>query len=58
LVKNLINSLKFYLEVIFMNVNLCGHTCMQKVGVPLQVAYDLAWNINKKDLKFEIQTQT
>jgi hypothetical protein len=41
-----------------MNVNLCGHTCMQKVGVPLQVAYDLAWNINKKDLKFEIQTQT
>jgi hypothetical protein len=37
-----------------MNVKLNGHTCMSESGVPLQVPYDLAWKINKKDLKFEI----
>jgi hypothetical protein len=41
-----------------MNVKLNGHTCMSESGVPLQVPYDLAWKINKKDLKFEIQTRT
>jgi hypothetical protein len=41
-----------------MNVNLYGYTCMEKFGVPLQVANDLSWKNNKKDLKFEIQTKT
>jgi hypothetical protein len=36
--KNLINSLKFYLDMIFMKVNLVGHTCMQEIEVPLKVA--------------------
>jgi hypothetical protein len=39
--KNLVNSLKFYLEIIFMHVNLDIHTCMQEFGVPLQVAIEL-----------------
>jgi hypothetical protein len=34
--KNLVNSLKFYLYVIFINLNLVGYTCMQDIGVPIQ----------------------
>jgi hypothetical protein len=33
----MVNSLKHYLEVIFLNVNLVGHTCIQKFEVTLQV---------------------
>jgi hypothetical protein len=36
--KILVNSLKIYLEVIFLNVKLVGHACMQENEVPLQVA--------------------
>jgi hypothetical protein len=34
----MVNSLKFYLNMIFTNVNLVGHTCMQKFGVLIQVS--------------------
>jgi hypothetical protein len=34
--KNLINSLNLCLEIIFMNVNLDGQTCMQEFGVSIQ----------------------
>jgi hypothetical protein len=36
-----------------MKVNLYGHTCMQKFGVPLQVTYDGLEN-NEKALNFEV----
>jgi hypothetical protein len=36
--KNKLNSLKFYLEVIFMNVNLVDHTCMQEIDVYIPVS--------------------
>ncbi len=39
--ENMNNSPKFYLDMIFMNVNLDGHTCMPKFGVPLHVR--LTW---------------
>jgi hypothetical protein len=35
--KNLVNSLKLYLDLTFSNVNLVGHTYMQDIGVPIQV---------------------
>jgi hypothetical protein len=38
-------------------VNLDGHTCMQKLRVPLQVLLDLVSNLNKKGFKFEFQTK-
>jgi hypothetical protein len=34
--KNLVNLLKFYLNMIFTKVNLVGHTCMQEFGVLIQ----------------------
>jgi hypothetical protein len=36
--KNLVNSLKFYIDLIFTKVNLVEHTCMQEIGVPIQVS--------------------
>jgi hypothetical protein len=36
--KNLVNSLKFHLDLIFTKVNLVGHTCMQEIRVPIQVS--------------------
>jgi hypothetical protein len=39
--KNLINSLKFYLDLIFIKINLVGHTCMQYIGFPIKVSKDL-----------------
>jgi hypothetical protein len=38
--KNLNNSPKFYLDMIFMNVNLGGCTCMQKFEDTVQVAFE------------------
>jgi hypothetical protein len=40
----MVNSLKFHLDLIFMNMNLVGHTCMQEKEVPLQVSICLGWN--------------
>jgi hypothetical protein len=32
----MVNSLKFYLDLVFKKVNLVGHTCMQEIEVPIQ----------------------
>jgi hypothetical protein len=39
--ENLVNPLKFYLDLIFTKVNLVGHTFMQEIGVPIQVSQDM-----------------
>jgi hypothetical protein len=36
--KNLVNSLKFYPNKVFIKVNLVGHTCMPKFRVLIQVS--------------------
>jgi hypothetical protein len=46
-VKNLVNSLKFYPNLIFTTVNLVGHTCMQDYEVSIQVSKRLGLEINK-----------
>jgi hypothetical protein len=46
--KKLVNSLKFYLEVIFMNVNLVGHTFMQELKVSIQVSSWLGLEIKER----------
>jgi hypothetical protein len=33
----MVNSLKFYLDLIFKNVNLVGDTCMQEIDVSIHV---------------------
>jgi hypothetical protein len=40
--KNLINSVKFYLLMIFLNMNLHCLPCMQHLEVPFQVA-NMTW---------------
>jgi hypothetical protein len=44
----MVNSLKFYLEVIFLNVNLVGHTCMQELEVSIQLSIWLGLKIKKR----------
>jgi hypothetical protein len=53
--ENLVNSLKIYHDLIFTKVNLVGHTCMQYIGVPIQVSKDLIQNKGNES-EFEIQT--
>jgi hypothetical protein len=38
--KNLINSLKFHLHMVYLNMNLDWHACIQILDVPLQVGID------------------
>jgi hypothetical protein len=45
--KSPINALKFQLEVIIMTINLDGHTCMQKIGVSIQVLFWLGLEIKR-----------
>jgi hypothetical protein len=45
--KNLVNSLKFYLDLIFTTVNFVGHTCMEKYEVSIQVLIRLDLEIKK-----------
>jgi hypothetical protein len=40
----MVNSLNFYIDLIFININLFGHTCMQENGVPIQVSLWLGLN--------------
>jgi hypothetical protein len=40
--KNMVNSLKFFLDMIFHNVNLVCFTCIQKFEVHLQVV-NMTW---------------
>jgi hypothetical protein len=47
------NSPKLYLDIIFMNMNLDGITCMQSFEDPTQVASRLHL-INKKDLNLNM----
>jgi hypoxanthine-guanine phosphoribosyltransferase len=55
---NLVNSLKIYLEVIFLNMNLVGHTCMQENEVSTQVSLCLVLKIKEKSLNLKFkQTQ-
>jgi hypothetical protein len=49
--KNLINSPKVYLDLIFSKVNLVGHTCMQDLGVPRQLSKWIALKIRSLNLK-------
>jgi hypothetical protein len=35
--ENMVKSLKFYLDLVFKKLNLVWHTCMQEIGVPIQV---------------------
>jgi hypothetical protein len=44
----MVNSLKFYLEVIFLNVNLVVHTCMQELEVSIQLSIWLGLKIKKR----------
>jgi hypothetical protein len=59
--KILVNSLKFYLDLVFTKVNLVGYTCMQEIGLPIQGSLwlDLKirirgwfWNSNQTRLGF------
>jgi hypothetical protein len=43
--KHLVNSLKFYLNLVFTKMNLVGHTCIQDIGVPIQVSIRLGLEI-------------
>jgi hypothetical protein len=54
--KNLVNSLKFYLNRIFTKLNLVGHTCLQKFGVLIQVSKWIDLKI-RNEFEFEIQTK-
>jgi hypothetical protein len=58
---NLVNSLKFYHDLIFSNMSLVGNTCMQEIGVPIQGPIwldlkirrrDWIWNSNQATLGF------
>jgi hypothetical protein len=46
--KNLVNSLKYYIDLIFVNVNLVGHTCMHENEVSIQVSIWLGLEIKKR----------
>jgi hypothetical protein len=46
--ENLVNSLKIYLDLIFTNVNLVGHTCMQEIEVSIQMSIWLYLKIKKR----------
>jgi hypothetical protein len=39
--KYLVNSLKISIDLIFTKVNLVWHSCMQEIGVPIQVSIGL-----------------
>jgi hypothetical protein len=53
--KNLVNPLKFTLDLIIPNVNLVGHTSMPEIGVLIQVSKWIDLKIRKK-FEFKIQT--
>jgi hypothetical protein len=53
--ENLVNSLKFSLEVIFLNMNLVGHTYMQENEVSIQVSICLGLKIKEKSLNLKIE---
>jgi hypothetical protein len=55
--KHLVNSLKFYLNMIFTKVNLGWHTCMQKFGVLIQVSKWINLKI-RNEFEFEIPPHT
>jgi hypothetical protein len=56
--KNLVNSLKFYLDLIFIDVNLVGHTGMEEYEVSIQVSKWLDLEIRKEfEFEFEIQSK-
>jgi hypothetical protein len=59
--KNLVNSLKLYIDFIFTKLNLVGYTCMQEIEVPIHVSIWLdlkirkrvwIWNSNQPHLDF------
>jgi hypothetical protein len=54
--KKLTNSSKFYLEMIFMNVNLFGLTCMKNFEDTIQLAFELDL-INKEGFEFEYELE-
>jgi two-component SAPR family response regulator len=51
--ENLDNSPNFHPDLIFMDVNLDGITCMQKIEDPIQVTFELDLII-KKDLNLNM----
>jgi hypothetical protein len=53
--KNLVNPPKIYLDLIFTTMNLVWYTCMQDLGVLIQVSKQLDLKI-RKEFQFEIQT--
>jgi hypothetical protein len=50
-------SLKISLDIIFTNVKLVRHTCMQDLGVPIQVSKWLDLKI-RKEFEFENSNHT
>jgi hypothetical protein len=54
LVKNLNNSPKFSLGIIFMNMNFDGITCIQKFEDPIQVVFGLNLII-ENGFEFELE---
>jgi hypothetical protein len=52
--KNLRNSLKFYLHLTFKNMNLYLLTCIQEIGVPLQVV-NRTWFKHTKGFELEFE---
>jgi hypothetical protein len=53
--KNSINSPNFFLDMIFMSMNLDGLTCIKKFEVPLQVA-NMTKRENSKMVKLEFES--
>jgi hypothetical protein len=53
--RNLVYSLKFYLEVVFLNVNIVAHTCMQENEVSIQVFIWLGLKIKEKSLNLKFK---
>jgi hypothetical protein len=46
--KNLVNSIKYYPNKVFMKGNLDGHTCVQKFGVLKQVSKSIDLKIRNE----------
>jgi hypothetical protein len=55
--KNMVNSLKFYLDLLFLNLNSVGHTCMPEIGVLIQVPKWLDLKI-RNEFEFENSNHT
>jgi hypothetical protein len=53
--KNMRNSLKFTIDLIFTKVNLFGCTCMQEFWVITQISNDLVW-IKEKSLNLKFKS--